>query len=307
LRQEREKNGKFAQAIEEAIVGGYIVPVEITLGLLAEAMNEKVGGTEYGAAIFLIDGFPRNFDNLNGWYTFMRDKACTMGLLVINCPVEELERRILSRGETSGRSDDNIASARKRFATFESQTVPVIRLLQETDFSLDGSIDYQIAGDRTEDEVWNDTKEAMDQLVLNDVLSANQRLLDAISQYDCTTYLDLIDPTMLLPPLDEKSHHDPMTEGEIQHAIQILEYDRGHNISEQKVNLLSNVQADIMGINAVVSYDRVILNDERNKVISRMRETRVWHHSKKGWLNVHFVRRPLQQNESSRNFDTMAE
>jgi len=39
-------------------------------------------------------------------------------------------------------------------------------------------------------------------------------------------------------------------------VIQLLEYDHGHNISEQKVNLLSNVQADIMGINAVVSYDR---------------------------------------------------
>lgn len=90
-----------------------------------------------------------------------------------------------------------------------------------------------------------------------------------------------------------------MAEVEIQHVIQLLEYDHGHNISEQKVNLLSNVQADIMGINAVVSYDRIILNDERNKVISRMRETRVWHHSKKGWLNVHFVRRPLQQNESN--------
>jgi hypothetical protein len=107
--------------------------------------------------------------------------------------------------------------------------------------------------------------------------------------------LDLIDPVMLLPPLEGKrDHHDPMTDGEIQQAIQTLEYDHGHNISEQKINQISNVKADILGINAVISYDRVILNDDRNTVMSRMRETRVWHHSKKGWLNVHFVRRPLQ-------------
>jgi UMP-CMP kinase len=302
LRQEREKNGKFARAIEEAIVGGYIVPVEITLGLLAEAMNEKSADPEYGAAIFLIDGFPRNYDNLNGWYTLMRDKACILGLLVINCPVEELERRILSRGETSGRSDDNVASARKRFATFESQTLPVIRLLQETDFSF-GSIDFQIAGDRPEDEVWKDTKAAMDQLVLNDVLTANQRLLDAISHHDCASYLDLVDPTMLLPVEGKNRHHD-MTEGELRQAFQDLEYEQSHNISEQVVNVLSNVQAEVMGNNAVVSYDRSILNAERSQVITRMRETRVWHHSKKGWLNVHFVRRPLHTLES--NTDLLA-
>jgi hypothetical protein len=72
----------------------------------------------------------------------------------------------LSWGKTSGGSDDNIA--------FDGRTVPFIRLLQETDFSFDGSIDFQIAGYRTEDEAWNDTKGATDQLVFYAVLTANQ-------------------------------------------------------------------------------------------------------------------------------------
>jgi len=44
-------------------------------------------------------------------------------------------------------------------------------------------------------------------------------------------------------------------------VIWILEYDYSH-ISKQEVNLLSNVQVDIMGINGVVSYDRIVFNNE---------------------------------------------
>ena len=40
-------------------------------------------------------------------------------------PPQTLEARLLKRGETSGRSDDNIESIRKRFHTFVEQTMPV--------------------------------------------------------------------------------------------------------------------------------------------------------------------------------------
>lgn len=35
-------------------------------------------------------------------------------------------KRLLKRGETSGRSDDNIESIRKRFKTFQETSYPVI-------------------------------------------------------------------------------------------------------------------------------------------------------------------------------------
>ena len=48
-------------------------------------------------------------------------------VLFFDCPEAELERRVLGRGaEGSGRSDDNVKSARKRFATFVSETMPVV-------------------------------------------------------------------------------------------------------------------------------------------------------------------------------------
>ena len=39
---------------------------------------------------------------------------------------EEMTKRLLKRGETSGREDDNIESIKKRFKTYHEQTMPVI-------------------------------------------------------------------------------------------------------------------------------------------------------------------------------------
>lgn len=39
-------------------------------------------------------------------------------VLALDCPEEVLIGRLLKRGETSGRTDDNVESARKRFHTY---------------------------------------------------------------------------------------------------------------------------------------------------------------------------------------------
>ena len=45
-------------------------------------------------------------------------------VLFFDCPEEVLEARLLNRGE--GRADDNIETIRKRFKTYQDQTMPVI-------------------------------------------------------------------------------------------------------------------------------------------------------------------------------------
>ncbi len=44
------------------------------------------------------------------------------------CSEETLEKRLLKRSETSGRSDDNIEVIRKRFKVFQQETMEVIKL-----------------------------------------------------------------------------------------------------------------------------------------------------------------------------------
>jgi len=64
LREERAKpNSEYGELIETHIKNGTIVPVEITCSLIDRAMQTSKNPHHR----FLIDGFPRNQDNLDGW------------------------------------------------------------------------------------------------------------------------------------------------------------------------------------------------------------------------------------------------
>jgi adenylate kinase family enzyme len=48
------------------------------------------------------------------------------GVLFYDCPEATMEKRLLRRGETSGRSDDTADVIRKRFHTYVNATMPVV-------------------------------------------------------------------------------------------------------------------------------------------------------------------------------------
>ena len=189
LRSGAEKEGyEHADLVKECLVKGNIVPVEVSLGLLRIAMDEKAkeasaDGEGYGSRIFLVDGFPRNFDNVNGWMKHMPSYTAVLGALVYNCPMNVLEERILSRAETSGRSDDNLESARRRFNTFQKETEPVVKALerveqlQRDEFGGSQLKVVNIDGTGTVEDVWELTEHAMNAFVRNDVLTVNANLL----------------------------------------------------------------------------------------------------------------------------------
>lgn len=55
---------------------------------------------------------------MQGWEEVMEGVAEVEAVLALDCPEEVLIGRLLKRGETSGRTDDNVESARKRFRTY---------------------------------------------------------------------------------------------------------------------------------------------------------------------------------------------
>lgn len=122
LREERQRPGsEYGEMIEEKIRNGEIVPVEVTCSLIHKAM-QKSGKTQ-----FLIDGFPRNKNNLEGWEQVMSDKAKLLFVLFFECSRELCTERCLNRGAAgSGRSDDNLESLKKRFNTYLNDTMPII-------------------------------------------------------------------------------------------------------------------------------------------------------------------------------------
>lgn len=127
LREERNTPGsQYGELIENHIRNGTIVPVKITCSLLEEAMKQSDKNR------FLIDGFPRNKDNLDGWNEEMADKAKVLFILFIDCSEEACIERCLKRGAAgSGRSDDNVESLKKRFHTFHHDTMPIVNHYSE--------------------------------------------------------------------------------------------------------------------------------------------------------------------------------
>ncbi|XP_053248490.1 UMP-CMP kinase isoform X2 [Podarcis raffonei] len=131
LRDERKRPGsQYGELIESYIKDGKIVPVEITISLLKRAMDETMEANAQKNK-FLIDGFPRNEDNLQGWNKTMDGKADVLFVLFFDCNNEVCINRCLERGKSSGRSDDNRESLEKRIHTYLESTKPIIDLYEK--------------------------------------------------------------------------------------------------------------------------------------------------------------------------------
>lgn len=109
--------------IDQHIADGKLVPISIVIGLVRKAMDAYCG---QGKFTFLIDGFPRSQENLSGWEQHVGDGADVLFCLFFDCPEDVLEKRLLNRGKTSGRADDNLDAIKKRFATFREESMPIV-------------------------------------------------------------------------------------------------------------------------------------------------------------------------------------
>ena len=108
---------------------------------------------EAGKTCFLIDGYPRNADNVNGWKECVGDDgANVVGVLFYEANEEELEKRLVTRGETSGRSDDTVEVIRKRFRTYVEETAPIVEIYREK------GLVHAINGMPPVEEVWQVTE-----------------------------------------------------------------------------------------------------------------------------------------------------
>lgn len=124
LRAECEAGGPQAAAIEEILAAGKLVPSEISVTLLKNAMETAM--RRAGNLNFLVDGFPRSLENLQAWRDLFGRDAELPKMLYFECPYDVLEQRILGRSKYSGRSDDNVEALKLRFDTFKEQTLPAL-------------------------------------------------------------------------------------------------------------------------------------------------------------------------------------
>lgn len=124
LRAELQAEGARTDLIRQYVDTGKLVPDEIVVGLLKDAIETTLRTT--GNTNFLIDGFPRSFGNMDAWYAVFGRDDDLPGMIYFECPLDVLTQRILGRAQYSGRSDDNVDSMKARFDSFRAETLPIM-------------------------------------------------------------------------------------------------------------------------------------------------------------------------------------
>uniref|UniRef100_A0A8C9BTE9 Adenylate kinase isoenzyme 1 n=1 Tax=Phocoena sinus TaxID=42100 RepID=A0A8C9BTE9_PHOSS len=138
LRAEVSSGSARGKMLSEIMEKGQLVPLDTVLDMLRDAMLAKVD-TSKG---FLIDGYPRE---VKQGEEFERRIGHPTLLLYVDAGPETMTKRLLKRGETSGRVDDNEETIKKRLETYYKATEPVIAFYEKRGIirkvNAEGSVD----------------------------------------------------------------------------------------------------------------------------------------------------------------------
>lgn len=101
---------------------GNLVPDEVVIGMINDALDSNTN-----VAGFLFDGFPRTAIQAEELDRLLQKKnTCIDVMLALDVSEDELINRLVKRGETSGRSDDNNEQViRARIVEYHKKTAAV--------------------------------------------------------------------------------------------------------------------------------------------------------------------------------------
>jgi adenylate kinase len=122
LRQEMKDKTPLGQEARTFIDKGQLVPDEVVIGMVDSFFDKNKD-----AKGFLFDGFPRTLPQAKALDKLLDLKKTIINLvLMLEVDEEELIKRLVNRGKTSGRSDDTDENVqRKRQEVYRNETLPV--------------------------------------------------------------------------------------------------------------------------------------------------------------------------------------
>lgn len=143
LRKEMAGKTKLGLEAQSIIASGGLVPDEIIVQIIENTIIDNPGSNG-----FLFDGFPRTYIQAYILEGLMIKLHTSLNCLIsLNVPEEESVKRLLNRGLTSGRADDNELVIRNRLKEYNEKTLPVLQ------FYKDRGIFVEIDGTKSIDEV----------------------------------------------------------------------------------------------------------------------------------------------------------
>jgi len=128
LRSEISRQTPLGQEAQRFMDKGQLVPDEVVIGMISSALEANPD-----AVGFLFDGFPRTPAQAEALDKLLELKETSIAvMLALEVSEEELVKRLLKRGETSGRSDDtNESVIRARIVEYHNKTAAVADYYQK--------------------------------------------------------------------------------------------------------------------------------------------------------------------------------
>jgi adenylate kinase len=122
LREEIAHKTPLGIEAKKFIDHGQLVPDEIVIGMVDSFFDKHKNANG-----FLFDGFPRTVAQAQALDKLLSLKKTEIAIvLALDVTEDELVKRLLNRGKTSGRSDDSDESViKKRFSVYTNETTPV--------------------------------------------------------------------------------------------------------------------------------------------------------------------------------------
>jgi adenylate kinase len=122
LRIEKSQGTPLGLEAKKLMDAGILVPDEVVIGMISNKLDANTN-----ARGFIFDGFPRTVAQAEALDQLLQTKNTPIsGMIALEVPDDELERRLLERGKESGRPDDaNPEVIRKRIKEYNDKTAPV--------------------------------------------------------------------------------------------------------------------------------------------------------------------------------------
>ena len=120
LREHVSSGTELGNTAKTLLDEGKLVPDSLVIKMLIERLNSEE--CKNGA---ILDGFPRTLAQAKSLDEISNEFKISK-VIVFEANHEELVKRILHRGETSGRSDDTEESINVRLEVYEQDTEPLI-------------------------------------------------------------------------------------------------------------------------------------------------------------------------------------
>lgn len=122
LRKEIAAGTQLGQVADSFISKGHLIPDELMIQILATEVDRLLPASKG----FIFDGFPRTINQAEELSRMLEERGEKLHTVIgLEVPDEELTARLVNRGKTSGRADDNPETIKNRLEVYHSTTSPL--------------------------------------------------------------------------------------------------------------------------------------------------------------------------------------